>query len=50
MFKSRTLLIVTSLALLLSLFANRSSVPVTPALAAGPAFTGRRTALPSNAA
>jgi uncharacterized protein len=35
MLKSRTLLIVVSLAVLLSLFANRSPVPVAPALAAG---------------
>ncbi len=35
MFKSRTLLIVVSFALFLSLLVNRSNVPVAPALAAG---------------
>ena len=50
MFQSRRLLIVVSLALLLSLFANRSHVSVVPALAAGSECDSSRTVQVSGSA
>jgi hypothetical protein len=50
MLKSRTLLIVVSLALLLSLFASRSNAPVAPALAAGSECDSSRTVQVSGSA
>ena len=50
MLKSRTLLIVASLALLLSLFASRSYAPATPALAAGSECDSSRTVQVSGSA
>jgi uncharacterized protein len=50
MLKSRTLLIVVSLALLLSLFASRSNVPAAPALAAGSECDSSRTVQVSGSA
>jgi uncharacterized protein YggE len=50
LFKSRMLLIVVSLALILSFFANRSNVTVTPALAAGNECDSSRTVQVSGSA
>ncbi len=50
MLKSRTLLIVVSLALLLALFASRSNAPATPALAAGSECDNSRTVQVSGSA